>query len=41
MEQSMDKTPFQARILIVEDELHMRQALKKCLEGEGVSCYHR
>jgi DNA-binding response OmpR family regulator len=35
VEQSIDKTQFPARILIVEDELHMREALEKCLAGEG------
>lgn len=33
MEQPKAKMP--ARILIVEDELHMREALQKCLAGEG------
>lgn len=35
MEQSIDKAQLSARILIVEDELHMREALEKCLAGEG------
>lgn len=35
MEQPNDKTKLPARILIVEDELHMREALHKCLAGEG------
>lgn len=31
----MDKPETKGRVLIVEDELHMREALQKCLEAEG------
>jgi DNA-binding response OmpR family regulator len=35
MEQPADKARIPARILVVEDELPMREALQKCLVGEG------
>ena len=35
MEPTTDTTPFPARILVVEDEPSMREALHKCLAGEG------